>query len=266
MARHLSKILSGCYSRKAPVVIKLRLPTKSVGAFVTGQPRCRELHGFGCGESIVWQTVLTVASASVLGSLHCVAMCGPLVALAHRGAPPDKRWSASASAALWHSSGRLLTYVSLGMAAGVVGKAVDIAGRVGSVQRRAAILSGLMLGIGWGIWTVLPVAQRRASTGGSHFAQRLVQLRGRKPSVQAAMMGVLAACVRGWLWAFVAMAAGRTSRGLEWRYRDGSVFGWARCLRWSGCFGLAVDYSRRCATNAPSSLRWYWLAWACSRW
>ncbi len=157
------------------------------------------------------QTVLTVASASVLGSLHCVAMCGPLVALAHRGAAPDKRWSASASAALWHSSGRLLTYITLGVMAGIVGKAVDIAGRVGSVQRVAAILSGLML-IGWGIWTVLPLAQRRASAGSSHFAQRLVQLRGRKPSVQAAMMGVLTGLLPcGWLWAFVAMAAGTAS-------------------------------------------------------
>ena len=157
------------------------------------------------------QTVLTVASASVLGSLHCVAMCGPLVALAHRGAPPGKRWSASASAALWHSSGRLLTYVMLGVLAGIVGKAVDIAGRVGSVQRVAAILSGLML-IAWGIWTVLPSAQRRASAGGRHFAQRLVRLRGRKPNVQAAMMGVLTGLLPcGWLWAFVAMAAGTAS-------------------------------------------------------
>ncbi len=159
----------------------------------------------------MWQTVLTVASASVLGSLHCVAMCGPLVAMAHRGAPPGKRWSASATAALWHSSGRLLTYVSLGMAAGVVGKAVDVAGRVGSVQRVAAILSGLML-IGWGIWTVLPLAQRRATTGSSYFGKSLVQLRGRKPSVQAAMMGVLTGLLPcGWLWAFVAMAAGTAS-------------------------------------------------------
>jgi|JI10StandDraft_1071094.scaffolds.fasta_scaffold197531_2 hypothetical protein len=161
------------------------------------------------------QTLLTVASASVLGSLHCVAMCGPLLALAHRGVPTAtvgaRRWSASANAALWHSLGRLFTYAALGMAAGAVGKAVDVAGRVGNVQRVAAVASGVML-IGWGIWTVFPLARRRAATGGGQFAQRLVQLRGRKPSTQAAMMGVLTGLLPcGWLWAFVAMAAGTAS-------------------------------------------------------
>lgn len=56
-------------------------------------------------------------AASLLGSPHCVGMCGPF---------------ASATGASWHV-GRLLTYVTLGALAGAVGVASFVDGRVTAV-------------------------------------------------------------------------------------------------------------------------------------
>jgi hypothetical protein len=66
--------------------------------------------------------VATILTASLVGSLHCVAMCGPLVGL-HGGAR-------SLELALIHALGRLTTYAALGAIAGLVGRAVDVAGRL----------------------------------------------------------------------------------------------------------------------------------------
>jgi uncharacterized protein len=147
--------------------------------------------------------------ASLIGSLHCVVMCGPLLAIAHRGGTVQR----SLILSLWHAGGRLLTYVALGAAAGAVGKAVNVAGHLGNVQRMAAILSSLLL-ISWGISMVWPWRSiaKKSSSGGGMFAQRLVRLRRRSPRVQASIMGVLTGLLPcGWLWAFVASAAGQGS-------------------------------------------------------
>ena len=67
--------------------------------------------------------VLTgVLVASIVGSVHCIAMCGPLVGL-HGGAKTLRL-------SLVHSLGRLTTYVVLGAVAGLIGSAVDLAGRL----------------------------------------------------------------------------------------------------------------------------------------
>jgi uncharacterized protein len=146
---------------------------------------------------------LAILAASLLGSLHCVAMCGPLVGL-HGGAH-------SARLALVHSLGRLVTYVVLGAIAGSVGRAIDLAGDLAIVQRVATILAGLVI-VAWGGWQLaVAVGWRRARsrTSGSTFASGLVRIRSRPPATRAWLTGVLTGLLPcGWLWAFVVAAAG----------------------------------------------------------
>ncbi len=148
-----------------------------------------------------------IAATSVLGSVHCVAMCGPLVGL-HGGARTVRL-------AAIHSLGRLITYATIGALAGAVGSALDLAGRFASVQRAATIVAGIAI-ITWGLVALLgtrararaprePAAEPRSSA----FATGLVQIRTRRPAKRALLVGVLTGLLPcGWLWAFAITAAG----------------------------------------------------------
>jgi sulfite exporter TauE/SafE len=142
--------------------------------------------------------------ASLAGSLHCVAMCGPLVGL-HGGAR-------SLRLAMVHALGRLTTYTALGAAAGLVGRAVEVAGRLAAAQHAASIVAGAAI-IGWGVHSIA-VARGWLSAGSGSaaiFRRGLTQIRGRAAS-RAWMIGVLTGFLPcGWLWAFVVSAAGTAS-------------------------------------------------------
>ena len=144
----------------------------------------------------------TVLVSSLAGSLHCVAMCGPLVGM-HGGAR-------SLRLAFVHALGRLVTYVVLGTLAGLVGGAVNLAGDLARVQHVATFAAGLVI-VGWGIYSIA-VARgwlRATTHGGALFQHGLVQLRGRRAVTRAALIGVLTGLIPcGWLWAFVVTAAG----------------------------------------------------------
>ena len=86
-----------------------------------------------------------VLAASLVGSVHCIAMCGPLAGM-HGGARTVRL-------ALVHALGRLTTYAVLGAAAGLVGRVIDLAGRLGDFQHVAAVVAGLMI-VGWGLHTI----------------------------------------------------------------------------------------------------------------
>lgn len=67
----------------------------------------------------------TAFSIGLLGSLHCVGMCGPIaMALPYQR---RIRWSAFGQALLYNS-GRTLTYVLLGATFGLLGKGIFLAG------------------------------------------------------------------------------------------------------------------------------------------
>jgi uncharacterized protein len=160
----------------------------------------------------LWAVLL----ASVVGSLHCLVMCGPLLALHHHGGATE-RWR---SAAL-HQLGRLLGYATLGALAGSAGRVVDLAGTALAVQRAAlfaaaAVLLGWSVMLGWRAWgrSARPTTANPAS---GMWARGLVQLRRQPPARRALGLGVLnAALPCGWLWAFVTVAAstGSPSRGV----------------------------------------------------
>ena len=142
----------------------------------------------------------TILLSSFVGSVHCIAMCGPLASM-HGGA---------LRLALLHSLGRLTTYVALGAAAGAVGRAVDVAGNLGTVQRAATIVSGAVI-LAWGVYQ-LAVAlgwARDPKRTTNLFASGLVRIGRKRPSSRAWLVGVLTGLLPcGWLWAFVVSAAG----------------------------------------------------------
>jgi sulfite exporter TauE/SafE len=143
--------------------------------------------------------------ASLVGSVHCIAMCGPLVGL--HGTARTLRL------ALVHALGRLTTYVGLGALAGLLGRALDLAGRLGQIQHVAAIVAGAVI-IGWGLYTIAVALgwRHEVQLRAVLFRRGLVQLRAHRPATRAWLVGVLTGFLPcGWLWAFVVSAAGTAS-------------------------------------------------------
>ncbi|MEM9414393.1 MAG: sulfite exporter TauE/SafE family protein [Planctomycetota bacterium] len=159
--------------------------------------------------------IIAVFIASVLGSLHCAGMCGAFVAFAVGGldTTPGQRIRLHAA----YNGGRLVTYVLLGVAAGLVGAALNLGGALAGVSRVATILAGaLMIGFG-GVslmhaigkssmrWPV-PSFMQRAMIAGQKFAMTL------SPTRRALVIGLLTTLLPcGWLYAFAVTAAGTAS-------------------------------------------------------
>lgn len=150
----------------------------------------------------LWATILV---SSVAGSLHCVGMCGPLVGL-HGGAR-------SLRLALIHALGRLTTYALLGGIAGLVGQAVDLAGRMATVQHVASIVAGGVI-VAWGLRSIALAMGwlTERATRNTLFTRGLTQIRSKRAASRAWLVGVLTGFLPcGWLWAFVVSAAGTAS-------------------------------------------------------
>jgi sulfite exporter TauE/SafE len=161
--------------------------------------------------------ILGVFLSSLLGSLHCAGMCGPLVA-AYAGMPgTDEPWRRRAIAHAAYSGGRLAAYAALGASAGAFGAAIDHAAAWAGMTRAAAVVSGCLIAL-WGLHAFLaargvrvpridaPSALRRA------FGTAMRAVAARPPAARAAILGVGTALLPcGWLYAFVVTAAGTAS-------------------------------------------------------
>jgi uncharacterized protein len=99
---------------------------------------------------LIWTAFLL----GLVGSLHCAAMCGPLV-IAVSGA--RGAGSAFATSRLVYNSGRIATYCAIGLLFGAVGKTFVLAGvhRWLSLGAGAAILLGLLLSTRFALKTPL---------------------------------------------------------------------------------------------------------------
>lgn len=163
-----------------------------------------------------------VFTASLAGSLHCVGMCGGLVAFvagAGTGGGAGSTGQARAEQGIsWgiHSTyhlSRAVTYTLLGVVAGVVGAAVDFSGSALGLGRAAVILAGGTM-VAFGVIAMLrnfgvrlagvrmPRILSNAFARGHRFAA------GRGPLYRAGLVGGLTAALPcGWLYAFVLTAA-----------------------------------------------------------
>lgn len=162
---------------------------------------------------------LAVLVASLLGSVHCAAMCGAFVCFyaSHNGS--SLRDEAGAHTA--YNLGRLVSYTLLGSIAGGVGHALNAAGAFAGLQRAAAITAGVLM-IAWGGYFVLAALGTRvpAATAPEGWTRAmgsvLLRLKAQPPIVRAAATGLTTTLLPcGWLYAFVVTAAatGSASRG-----------------------------------------------------
>lgn len=156
-----------------------------------------------------------VLVASLLGSMHCAGMCGPFVAF-YTGSEPDPRRHL-ARAHVAYNAGRLAAYLTLGAVAGAVGAGLDRVGMAAGVGRLAAIVAGTLMVL-WGGAVLLalrgvrlpllraPAALLRAVNA------VVARVRSWPPAARAGVTGLMTALLPcGWLYAFVATAAGTGS-------------------------------------------------------
>lgn len=151
----------------------------------------------------MWSLVAGAGLAGLMGSPHCVGMCGPFA-----GAASTKVGDAIG----WHT-GRLLTYLALGAAAGGVGSVLSVWGAAATIVATAlsvgfaAVLAGLIRPPEPRIGGLASMAVRAARRTGP--AGRLVfgMATGLLPCglVYAAL--ALAVGARGPAWGAVAMGA-----------------------------------------------------------
>ena len=160
--------------------------------------------------------MVTVFVASVIGSLHCVGMCGPFVGF-YAGADSSGGARRLLSHAVY-SGGRLVSYLVLGLAAGSIGAVLDLAGSLAGIQRVAGVVAGTVM-IAWGVFALLQirgVTILKHRTGQGPVARMVRRgfgfVGGKPPLVRAAAVGLLSGLLPcGWLWAFLVTAAGTGS-------------------------------------------------------
>ncbi len=159
---------------------------------------------------------LGILTASLLGSVHCAAMCGGFVCLYAGSTAPH---AASLRSHALYNVGRLASYLLLGGIAGAIGAGVTQMGSFAGVGRAATVLAGALM-IGWAISTIAAQRGVRLGFGSSavpEWWQRgigrlLHRIREQPATVRAALTGLgttLLPC--GWLYVFVASAGGTGS-------------------------------------------------------
>lgn len=173
--------------------------------------------------------VLAVLAASVLGSVHCAAMCGAFVcnyALPRRIPPAAGDGTSggtrhgtgaeqiAASHAAYHL-GRLVSYAALGAVAGFAGRGADTLGALMGIGRGAAIVGGTLM-VAWGASAIATAFGARGWAAGPRppawmarsLGAILVHVRETRPVPRAAITGLVTTLLPcGWLYAFVATAA-----------------------------------------------------------
>lgn len=154
----------------------------------------------------------TVLLASLLGSPHCAGMCGGFVCFY---AGQDGRGKALAHVA--YNLGRLLAYLSLGLLAGLLGRTLDQAGAGAGLHRTAAVAAGAVMVV-WGLASLLGALGVKLPHAGSfpivggRFAAVLRAVHDQPPAIRALTVGAFSGLLPcGWLWVYVATAAGTGS-------------------------------------------------------
>jgi sulfite exporter TauE/SafE len=160
--------------------------------------------------------VITVFTASLLGSLHCAGMCGAFLAIALADGSRSGARAHVLTQVAYHG-GRLGSYVLLGALAGAAGGLVDLGSSLAGLQHLAAAVAGAAM-IFFGIVSILRlrgVTLQRAHA--PQWMQKLSQFgyraaMNRPPVARALSIGLLTTLLPcGWLYAFAVTAAGTAS-------------------------------------------------------
>jgi uncharacterized protein len=173
-------------------------------------------------------TLISTVTASLLGSLHCVGMCGGLISFysASESGTPSARYRPHVA---YHAT-RLVAYASLGALAGGLGSALDRVGSSFGLGELGAFIAASALLL-WGLPVLigrrLPARLLQLGRGPARrprLIERLERLwvtlaahvRRQPPAWRAGALGLSSALLPcGWLYAFVALAAatGSAARG-----------------------------------------------------
>lgn len=152
--------------------------------------------------------VLAILTASLLGSVHCAAMCGGLACLYVE--PATRRLGLPHAL---YNGGRLVAYATLGAVAGGVGGGVDRFAAAAGWARLAATVAGVLM-IAYGLVRLAATAGVRVPAFGAGpalarpVARAVGWARRRNPLLRAATMGLATGMLPcGWLYAFVLTAA-----------------------------------------------------------
>lgn len=156
----------------------------------------------------------TVFFASLLGSLHCVGMCGPFALIA--GAKARSR-AAALAPTFSYSLGRLITYCLMGLIFGGLGLAINQGGAFNQWQQLATFLAGILMIIAGSIallrclgFTIkLPSAAGPLQRLLQSLFQKTIGLSPLKRALTIGMLTTLMPC--GWLYVFAIAAAGTGS-------------------------------------------------------
>jgi len=149
-------------------------------------------------------TALPIFVASFLGSGHCIGMCGGFVAVYSQNA--RTRFAPH----LFYNLGRLCTYLVLGTLAALVGQGIDA---VSGVARLSSLIVALWL-ILFGIFALFRPGQQAFAGVKSNVSERFAKIaaplfRIRGERLKPFFIGLVTTLLPcGWLYAFVALAAG----------------------------------------------------------
>jgi uncharacterized protein len=159
--------------------------------------------------------LVPIVSAGLFGSLHCIGMCGGLIAVASDSVCGARQRLA---VQLGYQAARLSSYVALGAAAGALGHALDLAGQAAGWGKAAAVVAGATMSL-WGLSSMLQAVgvgfrlpQLRLLPA---FAVNfLARSRRRPPLARALLLGGASALLPcGFLYAF-ALAGAATGSAL----------------------------------------------------
>lgn len=154
-----------------------------------------------------------VLGATLIGSPHCVGMCGGFVCFVTGDASGKRRWLVQGA----YHLGRLVSYGSLGMIAGSLGEGIENAGASFGLSRAAPIVAGVLM-IVWGGSNLLRAIGARTSRPASAsplsrvLAPFVRGMRDWHPLARASAIGLVTTVIPcGFLYGFVAVAGGTGS-------------------------------------------------------
>lgn len=152
-------------------------------------------------------SLLSILLASLLGSVHCAAMCGAFAALA------SDRQPRLGLGVVAYNTGRLTTYAVIGAIAGLLGRGLDTVGGVAGIARTSALLLGCVL-VGYGLFRLIAGERDTALSRFFHkrmgrwYARLASKLPAERPLMRAYGIGLLSTILPcGWLYGFAAVAA-----------------------------------------------------------
>jgi uncharacterized protein len=162
---------------------------------------------------VIGSWLVPMVSAGLFGSAHCIGMCGGLIAVASDGANGARQ---RIRVQLGYQLARLTSYVTLGIVAGSLGRALDVAGQAAGLGKAAAMVAGVTMSL-WGMAAMLNAAGvalqlPKLRTMPAFLSTWLGRVRQHPPLLRAVLLGGASALLPcGFLYAFALAGAATAS-------------------------------------------------------